>query len=269
MSPHLLSFFGTTSTASPFLYMNQANYDPEAVSGLNLTGGWNLETISGNGIGLDSAALLRARLSSMHVQFQLTGVNNYDKKGTIHLAETIQDTHYYGHVTDSINNELFCYQAAIPKLPKFNKYKSIEIVNMDSESALEYHYVPTTNEFLLGQLNDVGFMSGTGGLAAIGKQFALIVKGAAVGTTIRARYELTFEAEVATEHVGTYIPYFSRCFVSSEPTLQLISQNPDYAIRINQKQGHIDKSLYDDLALSSIANASKKPSFLGAKVSVM
>jgi hypothetical protein len=53
--------------------------------------------------------------------------------------------------------------------------------------------------------------------------FAFIISSAAVGTTVRAKYEFTLETEIDGTAINDYPPSFARCFVDSEPALQLIN----------------------------------------------
>jgi hypothetical protein len=243
-----LAAFGNGATVSPVLYANQSGYDPDATSGMALTGGWNTAIIAGTN--LVANAFSNARVSSAHVSFQITGVSNLNKQGTIHMAETTETEYWVGGSADTSFNELTLYRCAVPKLPKFAKYKSVEIVNMGPDSCLEYHYMPITNRDLLKDYKDVVDSSTTNFLDftnELGKVFNFTVRGAAIGTTIRARYEITFECDVETDYINDYPPEYSRCFIDSEPTLCLLNQNEDYVLRCNVKQGHIDRTLYKDV----------------------
>jgi len=259
-----LSIHGSTATASPVLYMNQAGYDPDATSGMALTGGWNTAILAGTN--LVNTAIANARVASAHVSFQITGVSNLNKQGTIHMAETIESSYYIGNASDTQYNELALYRCAVPKLPKFSKYKSIEIVNMGPDSAIEYHYIPISNRGMLQNFHDIS--TPTAGAAnsfvnEVGKVFNLTVRGAAAGTTIRARYEINFECDVYTDYINDYPPQYSRCFVDSEPTLCLLNQNEDYILRVNSKQGHIDKTLYRDVNSMNLVAQSDPLSKIG------
>jgi hypothetical protein len=239
------------------MYCNETAYNPDAISGLALEGGWNTDIVAG--INLLSAAFSNVRTSSAHVTFQITGVSNLNKQGTIHMAETVETGYYSGTAADTTYGESAVERCAVSRLPKFEKYKSIEIVNMGPDSVLEYHYMPLTNRDLLTSYVDLAAVttsSNTDFVNELGKVFNLTIRGAAAGTTIRAKYEITFECDVLTDYINDYPPQYSRCFVDSEPTLCLLNQNADYVIRSNIKQGHLERSLYKEVnAMNLISQA--------------
>lgn len=257
LQPAVLGRFENSTqggTASPFLYMNQTSYDPDATTASGLTGGWTLTPI--DEVNVDYTNIDALRVHSMHLTIQMTGVNNYDKKGTIHLAEQSNDRYYYGDSADFTYNEDLVQRFCISRLPKCEKYKSVEIVNMDSASELEYHYFPLSNRDLKAQYISPTINSGSGYATedtGLFKMFAFIVRGAAAGTTFRFKYEWNLELDVSIDGVNTYPPKYSRCFVDSEPTLCMLNQNVDYSIRTNVKEGHIDKTVYKEIQQSNVS----------------
>jgi hypothetical protein len=261
LQPAALYRFGSTSTSSPVLYVNETSYNPDSTTNA-LTGGWNTNIVGTSGTNISTLAVNRSRVASMHVTFEITGVSNLNKSGTIHLAEHISPTYLYGTSTDTTSSEKLANNCAISALPKFAKYKSVEIVNMGSDSVLEYHYVPVTNMDMVAQFGQPTNMTTASGdtqyFSDMGKNFCLVVKGAHPDTIIRARYEINLEFQVFNDYVNDYPPNYSRCFVQSEPTLQLINQHEDYIIRVNAKQGHVDKTLYQDVQLANALSATEK-----------
>jgi hypothetical protein len=189
------------------------------------------------------------------MSMQLTGVSNLNKQGTIHIAETTESNYYYGDVNDTAQGENAVYRCAVPTLPRFEKYKSVEVMNMGPDSVLEYHYIPITNSSLIRDYHTPATRSTSGVLnfaAPVGKVFTCIIRGAATGTTIRVRYEVTFECDISTNYINDYPPEYSRCFVDSEPTICMLNQNPDYTLRINNKQGHINQVLYKEIVTNKV-----------------
>jgi hypothetical protein len=258
LQPVALTKFNNSSTASPVLYVNQTAYNPDSTTNA-LTGGWNTSIVGSSGLNITGGVFGGGRVASVHVVFEITGVSNLNKSGTIHLAEQTEANYRYGTSADTTHSEILANNCAISALPKFNKYKSVEIINMSSDSVLEYHYVPLTNEMITQQFVSAGTVTaGNNEPSPIGrsKLFCLIVKGAHVDTIIRARYEINLEFMVNNDYVNDYPPAYSHCFVNSEPTLQLINQTEDYIIRVNAKQGHVDKRLYNEVNMvnSLIAN---------------
>lgn len=252
IQPLLLGKMGSASLASPVLYMNQTAYDPDATTQAGLIGGWNTDIIGPAGLNQLYSAIESARVASMHVSIQLTGVSNLNKQGTLHIAEDTAEVGFLGIAADSTYNELLLDNFSIQRLPKAGKYKSVEIMNMDASSNIEYHYFPVTNANLARQYQNVTTFSSSSQDIQMMRRFALIIKSAATGTTARIRYEINLEQEINVDSINSYPPKYSRCFVDSEPTLQLISQNEDYVLRINSKEGHVTSQFYNEVALSKV-----------------
>jgi hypothetical protein len=252
LQPQMLSQFSYISTGSPVLYMNHSAYDPDAVAAAGLIGGWNTNIIGTTGTNINYTSRPKNRIASMHVSFQLTGVSNLNKQGTVHMAENIDDRQYIGDSTSFSVNEIFSQQFAISRLPKLPKYKSVEIMNMDSDSKLEYHYFPITNVDLRNQYDATAVYSDTDStIDEFTKTFGLVIRSAAVGTTVRVKYEINIESEVETDYINDFPSEYSRCFVDSEPTLRMISQEVDNVIRIDAKQGHGYKNYVRDVAIAN------------------
>jgi hypothetical protein len=226
----------STSSVSPILYMNSTSYNPAVQAQAGLLGGWNIPIIQAlrqEGTSIDSS-----RLSNLHVQFQITGVSALEKKGTIHLAETVVSDYTVGHVNDTVFQEAMLSHSSLSDLVLYNKYQSVEIMNMDSSSYLEYHYFPLSNRNIIEQYAPVTSSSTAGyyfnvttNSPPLSKYFVLIIADAAPDTTIRCVYEFNIENEIKTPYINDYPPTYSRCFMDSEPYINLMNQDVDYTVR--------------------------------------
>jgi len=254
LQPTVLSLFGSSSTASPVLYCNETAYDPNAASQVGLTGGWNTNLVSA--LNINTSAFAKCRVAGVHIMVTMTGVSNLDKKGTIHLAQDTDEDYFYGTSSDTAQNEYALVKYSIQDLPRKTFYKSVEIVNMDSRSAIEYHYIPITNQDLTRQYNLPSTISTSSqGVYpnGLGKRFAMLIQGADTATQFKIRYQFDLECQVDTDYVNDYPPEWSRIFVDSEPTVQLLGQREDFALRVNQNEGHINNKFQKLLSLEKFS----------------
>jgi hypothetical protein len=249
------------STVTTSMYMNQAAYNPSSDAQVGLVGGWTTQLTDSSGLGLDVTLFGRRRIASAHVQVSMTGVNNYDKKGTIHIAEDWNTTIRAGSSTDTADNEFFLNDYSIADLPKMVNYKVIDIVNMSSDTLIQYNYIPETNQNLISQYvayNSSGIY-GSGTNIEPFKVFAFIVSGAAVGTTFRFNYQIDVECEVDVDYVNSFPIQYSKIFHNSEPLIRLLSQNVDNVISLSTKSSSPVFQLYKDMdEINTVNRANNK-----------
>lgn len=236
LQPAALSRFAAASTASPVLYCNETSYNPN--SNVNaLTGGWNANFIGTAGTNILATTFSKVRVQSLHLQVQLTGVSNLNKKGTMHIAEDVHGSINWGIGTDVTGNSAIANDFALGDLPKKNHYKSIEIMNMDSDSVIKYNYIPLTNQDQTSKYNLPATLTTTGGLVVdLEKRFGLVIQGADPATFVRLIYQIDFECEVETDFYNDYPPTYSRCYIDTEPTIQYLSRHADIVLEVEKSK---------------------------------
>lgn len=239
LQPAALQRWAITSTASPVLYSNSSVYDPNSNTN-GVSGGWNTNFISQAGLNLISGVFSKVRVQSLHLTVQLTGVSNYNKKGTIHIAEDVDDKLRFGIATDAQYNNFLINDFSLGDLPKKNHYKSLEIMNMDSESVVKYNYMPLTNHDQAAKYQTpLVNTASNGAYVEPEKRFGLIVQGADPATTVRLIYQIDLECEVETDYYNDYPPSFSRCYIDTEPMLQYLSRNTDNILVVEKTKRDI------------------------------
>jgi hypothetical protein len=243
-SPGVLPKFGNSSTASCILYVNEAAYNPTSTTNA-LTGGWNTNILGTNGINLNIAAFETGTIQNFHVQFELTGVSNLNKQGQIHLFEDQWDTAYYGNAGDVTVNELIANSYPVQDLAKCKHYKSVEIANMDSHSHLEYNYIPP-RAYADPASNTVTGPAGTGSITVYSnKYFGCMVTNAAVGTTLRIKYDMVIELAVENDFICDYPPVYSKTYVNPDPLLNYCASQTDLIIHTHSSD--FDKGIYKEV----------------------
>lgn len=225
------AFVTRCDAASTYYYMyhdNSAPYDPNDATGA--TGTPTKNNIITSSLALDLTQISKIRTGSLHMRFRLSGVSNLNKQGTIHLLETVAtDGNSTGPLKSTFN---------IPYAPLCEVYKSIEIANMDLTSHIQYNYFPLANTDILSDYNSVANVISSLATSNPYKQFALIVSGAAVGTSIKIDLECTAECEVERNYINVFPVNYSNCFMDSNPTLQYLNQHHDLRIQTKQKSNN-------------------------------
>lgn len=216
----------STSTYFFYGYNNAATYDPNDTTGT--TGTVTKSSVIADALSLSSTSIPYVRLNSLHMRFKLTGVSNLNKQGTIYLMETL--------VNDASTIAPSAATFNIPYAPLCEVYKSMEIVNMDLNAHMQYNYFPLSNQSLATDHDAVTSYTTSSTYGGLYKQFALIVSGAAVGTSVKIDLEMDVECEVERGFVNTYPVSFSNCFLDSNPTLQYLNQHPDLRIQTMKKR---------------------------------
>lgn len=234
-----LAGFDKTSTASPILYANQTTYDPTITTN-SLTGGWNLAIIGPTGLNVSLSEVKRQYVQSAHIKVSITGVSNLNKQGQIHMFEDVDHSYRYGTSTDTTQNDLVVNEYPIQDLPKCNHYKRVDIMNMDSSTALEYNYIPLQNPLTYYSLYPNAETTNSSGNENINKTFGIIVSNAASGTTLRLEYEIVLVQEIDNNYINNYPPVYSNIFVDADPALQMLQQNTGNILRTEKHQ-----DLYD------------------------
>ena len=231
--------FDKTSTASPILYANQTGYDPTTTTN-NLTGGWNSAIIGSTGLNVSSTEVESQYVQSAHIKVSLTGVSNLNKQGQIHMFEDVNRYYRLGNSTDTVYNDLFVNSYPIQDLPKCNHYKRVDIMNMDSSTALEYNYIPLLNPLSYYSLPPMGETNNRQSDESINKIFGIVVSNAASGTTLRLEYEIVLVQEIDNDYINNYPPIYSNIFIDANPALQMLQQNTGNILRTEKHQ-----DLYD------------------------
>jgi hypothetical protein len=243
-SPFILPRFGNTSTSSAILYCNDATYDPTSTSN-SITGQWNLNLIGSSGSNLAPAAFELGEMQSFHIDVELTGVSNLNKQGQIHLFE---DTYYvarYGNSTDTNYNSALLNDYVVQDLPKCNHYRSIEIANMDSSSCAQYHYIPLVSYADNSLLQVDAMTSNSIVYSKYNKNFGCIVTNAAVGTTLRVKYDMVIELAVENDYICDYPPVNTKTYVNPDKILAYLNSKTDLIINtsVHDHSGELYKAI--------------------------
>lgn len=241
-SLHGIARFGSASIASPILYMNQTAYDPNISTHAALTGGWNTNIIGTTGTNVNPIEVEAQRLIAGHIKFSLTGVSNLNKQGQLHFFEDVSPVLRHGTATDASQQEALVNEYSLTDLPKCEHYKRLDIMNMDSQSTLEYNYIPLS--LYSNSLIAVTPMTTSTSLYDdLNKNFGLIINSASANTTVRIEYELIFAQDIANDYINNYPPQYSQIYVDPNPTLQMLQQITDNIIKTEKHNNGVVKMM--------------------------
>jgi hypothetical protein len=237
LAPSLLAQFSSISEGSPVLYANQASYDPTS-TGNTVSGGWNTSIISGNGINSGSDAFKRAYTQSMHLNISVTGVSNLNKQGQIHIFEDQSARTFYAPISDTTFNNIYLNQYPIQDLPKALHYKRVDIMNMDSNTNIEYHYIPYSLYNNKLDYSVTGYNSGTVE-DSNQKVIGVIANNCAVGTTLRLEYEINIAYTVDNNFINSFPPVYSSIAINPDPYTQILTQDISKVITTHNHENKI------------------------------
>lgn len=232
-----LAVFAKDSTASCILYCNDAAYNPNSKTN-SITGGWNKDILGASGLNVEKTEISNQYILSAHIKVSLTGVSNLNKQGQIHIFEDVDDTCRFGISTDTGMNSALVNEYALPDLPKCTHYKRVDIMNMDSDTNIEFNYIPIQHlrynwgVSLVTQTNNSSYVS------LMNKNFGFIIASAAVGTTIRVEYEFLLAQEIENDFINNYPPIYSRIYVDPNPTLQMLQQSTSNIIKTEKHENN-------------------------------
>jgi hypothetical protein len=224
-----------TSTNSTLLYSNASGYDPTS-TGNSIVGGWNTDIIGPSGLNLDKLAFTRAVLQSAHLKISVTGVSNLNKQGQIHIMEDMADVVYSGTSSSTLRNNELINEYPVQDLPKSTHYKRVDVMNMDSSSQMEYHFIPQ-RLYSRGDRNDdiiTAYASTDLSDLKDTKNFAIICTSCAVGTTLRLEYEFNIALEVENDYINDYPPIWSTIYINPDPTLMMLQQDTNKIIKVDR-----------------------------------
>jgi hypothetical protein len=220
------------------LYCNDAAYDPTSTANL-ITGQWNFNILGTSGFNLSTTAFARGTVENAIITYELTGVSNLNKQGQMHLFEAHTDTVPYGTSTDTSRNRQLINEYPVEDLPKTYNYKSIDIVNMDSQSAMQHRYSPFSR---IANQKPIDLPVATPNsdttwdlYSTANKVQGLIVNNAAVGTTIRVKYDVVISLAVNNDYISDYPPTFSRDYVNPDPYLAYLTHDKDHGVRVTKR----------------------------------
>lgn len=219
-----LALFAKDADASCILYSNAASYDPNSKTN-SLIGGWNKNVLGSSGLNVDKNEISNQYILSAHMKFSLTGVSNLNKQGQVHIFEDVNDICRYGLASDTAMNSALVNEYSLADLPKCTHYKRVDIMNMDSDTNIEFNYIPLQHLRFNWGVPPSSIASSTYTSVAINKNYGFIISSAAVGTTVRVEYEFLLAQEIANDYINNYPPIYSRIYVDPNPTLQMLQQN--------------------------------------------
>lgn len=229
-----LAMFDKASTASPILYATTA-YDPTSITNTTV-GGWNTAIIGDSGCNVTGLEVTSQYVLSAHIKVSLTGVSNLNKQGQIHMFEDTDYSARYGPVTDTTQNNVLLNEYPIQDLPKCTHYKRIDIMNMDSDSVMEYNYIPLQHLRYSWGVRPLAYSNPNIFTDFVNKNFGFILSSAAQGTTLRLEYEIVLAQEIKNDYMNNYPPIYSRIYVDPNPTLQFLQQNTVYILKTEKHE---------------------------------
>ena len=233
-TPLKIGTYTTGSTRSFVMYNNSNSYDPTSTTNTLSSGLWNLNIVGTSGMNITSA-FESLKTQSMHLKVSITGVSNLNKQGQIHIVEDINKDYYYGTASDTNIGASFANQYPLQDLPKCTHYRRVDVANMDSNSNIEYHYIPLSYYRSAPSTPTLTTaITGGSGDSSDNKNCIIIASNCAVGTTLRLEYEIVFACEVYNDYINDYPPIWSDIYVNPDPTLQVLQQNTNAVINIDK-----------------------------------
>jgi hypothetical protein len=232
----LLSGKTTTAQLSPFLFMNSDNYDP-TVNTNNITTGstFDLGITSPDGTGLLAGHFASVCVIAGHLCASLSGVSNLNKKGKIYLAEGRNSQYYYGGSTSYAYATTLANRYYLGNMIKYQSAKEVEIMNMDSSSKVEYHYIDE-HPYSTPHLPDPDSATTEHTTDGSHKAVILVVDGATPGTEVILDFTIVLQARPEPAYLNTYPTQNSKCFINPDPICRMLEIEPDNVLTVDNKR---------------------------------
>lgn len=254
VKPLDLAYSDVNSTVSPFCKITLDTYDPNSTVN-SLPDAANMFDlgilgINGTGIGVDEFDV--SSIISFHACINLTGVSQLNKKGQIYIAE--DRSNFYAKAMNPTGNgaiaSTYCNKYPLSSLAKLYHSKRVEIANMDSSSALEYHWIPAQSYANTQAFRPHSLTSNATGQGTNEKHLIVIVEGADPTTILSWNIEIVLQMEPNVSYLNNYPVEPTTCLLNPDPELRLLEQDKNVVIRTNNKEGHIS----DGIVMSSLLN---------------
>lgn len=250
LKPAVISGFNVNSSASPLLFTNNEAYDPQSSNNV-LVGGNNWDnTYPSQGIQLPNDDFVIGHTVSTTICVTLTGVSNLEKKGKIYLAKQYNRSLYQGDPADDAAANVIVNGLSLPVIIKLKECKEIEIMNMGSESEMEYHYIPENGYSKVfsraPEAQNINFGNHDREL----EEFVCIVSGAAAGTQVQFNMYQTIQLRPKISKLDMYPSNYSTCVDNPDPLLAELQQ-ADVSLVVTKRHNSV---LSEKIAAISLVN---------------
>jgi hypothetical protein len=229
------------SSVVPILANSSYNPNSTANAFNAAAGSWTPIIWSNQGINLEQGQIDRTTVVALHLCATITGVSQLEKKGKIYIAQDRCNKYYAGpnSAPDSIVLPALVNTYPLSALSKLYHSKSIEVANMDSKSAIEYHYIPAQGYSTISRtVNRV--YTATGSAEDIDEnRLIIIIDGADANMNIVLDFEVILQLEPDINYLNTYPVAPSTCYINPDPELRYLENVKDVVLRVNKSEGHL------------------------------
>jgi len=238
INPTALAAFNTSATGSPCMLSSDADYDPNYI-GNDLTGldNWDGGIVSSSGINLTNFDFTSVATIACHINVTISGVSALDKKGKIYIAEDVATDLNYGYAEKTEANKL-ANKYILPNMVKLHNFEEIEIANMNSDSTIQYSFIPRSSYANTLQYIPTAYSSGEMAVQTGNQLFILIVTGATAGMQIQIDYKLVFQARPSIELLNTYPTEFSTCFKNPDRLTRWLEQDQTNKLKVRAQPNY-------------------------------
>jgi hypothetical protein len=240
---------GSTGGFSPLLVLNDDIYNPNGTVDYSA-----LITVFDNGFSDDVLKLTlgvfdTVNTTTFNLKIGMTGVNNLNRKGVLHIAEDRDDRVIYGR-NDALGSaaSLIVNDNSLTNISALYHYKDFSATTSDLAHIATYHYIPENSYADPVKIspsnstttNVLSTQSST-------KQLIIIGTGLDPETQIVLDYEIVLECEPELSQLSNYRPSYSHVFENPDPYLFYLNTKKDLIIK--------DKNFSDHKVNSVLASA--------------
>jgi hypothetical protein len=237
LKPAVVPFFANTSTASPMLFTNNVNYDPNSDTN-NLVGAnnWDTNYVTSSGLDLPVGDFVAGSTIATTICATITGVSNLNKQGKVYVAESANNYLDAGLNTDIAFANAIVNRSSLADLIKIKSCKEMEIMNMDSNSEIEYHYIPESGYSKTYRATPIGVTADQQTLKDTDfAEFVLVVSGAAANTQLQVNIYQVLQMRPATDKLDNYPSDYTECHDNPDPLLAKLFTDDEHKITIDKR----------------------------------
>jgi hypothetical protein len=236
----LLPRCGTLSTVSPVFCMNSEEYNPSVNTNAITTGSnFDLDIVGTSGIGLVVDNFTAAATIAAHLCVSLSGVSNLNKKGKLYIAESRNGTFALGGSASADISTLYANRYFLGNLVKYFNHSEVEIMNMNSSSRIEYHYIDPYS-YANTPTYDPATNTSPTYVFADHKAVVLIVDGAAAGTEVIFDHTIVIQARPEPSYLNTYPTQFTGVFENPDPYMRALESNSKNVLKVDKADDHFN-----------------------------
>jgi hypothetical protein len=243
IKPAELGKGNNSSTASVVPILANISYNPNSVTNiLNAAiGTWTPIIWSSQGINLEQGQIDRTTVIAFHLCATITGVSQLEKKGKIYIAQDRCNRYYSGpnSLVESTAISALVNKYPLSALSKLYHSKSIEVANMDSKSALEYHYIPAQGYSSIARTTSGVYTASGTGDDIDENRLIIIIDGADANMNLVLDFEVILQLEPDVNYLNTYPVAPSTCYINPDPELRYLENIKDVVLRVNKSEGHL------------------------------